>query len=198
MPPAGRFVRDHAFLVAAAALPIVVVLFFLLSTIVPQYTVAAPDYDLLLSASAYGQPQPRVGVTFAVRDGQLYATALPDTPKSYPLRTTLWIFDRSTLGLRPIAVDLPDLGPDDAPQTFLVPALAGRRVLAQTTAPDGYELRSSRRNSPGLVGELFGMHSHGEAASLVKNGRVIPIDLPPPYESQAPTLLGWLVDGGRR
>jgi hypothetical protein len=49
---AGRFVRDNPFLAAAVALPLVVVLFFLLSAALPRWTVP-PRYDLLLRTRAY-------------------------------------------------------------------------------------------------------------------------------------------------
>ena len=48
---AGRLVRDNAFLIAAAALPVLVVALFLLSTAIPRWTVPPPAYDVLLRTS---------------------------------------------------------------------------------------------------------------------------------------------------
>ncbi len=48
-----RFVRDNAFLIAAVALPLVVVGFFLLFTAIPRWTVPPPQHDLLFSTTEY-------------------------------------------------------------------------------------------------------------------------------------------------
>ena len=181
---------------AAAALPILVVGFFLLSTAIPKWTVPPPAHDLLLRAYAYDRPPSKVSVDFVVRDARLFATVRPTVENSYPSRASLWLFDHATASLREIAVDVPELAAGDPPRTFPVAALDGRRVLAQTTSPDGYELRSRSHNSPGLIGDLFGMGRYKEAISIAKDGRVIPIALPPPHEHQMPSLVGWVVDGG--
>ena len=87
----------------------------------------------------------------------------------------------------------------DPPRTIVIDAFAGRRVLAQAKAPDGYELETRRHRSPGIVGELFGMGRYDQRASLVNRGRVVPIALPSPYQYQSPVYaVGWLVDEGQR
>ena len=194
----GGWLRGHGFFVAAAALPIVVVAFFLISTAIPRLTVAPPAHDLLLRAHAYDRPPTRVAVDLVVRDGQVLATARVAPENSYPSRTTLWLFDHATFSLREIAVDVPEVAPGEPPRTSTVAALEGRRVLPQTTAPDGYELRSRSHNSPGIIGDLFGMGRYNETISIAKNGRVIPITLPSPHEHQTPSLVGWIVNGGGR
>src|SRR4026207_414357 len=74
MRDVGRFVRRNAFLVAAVALPLVVVIFFLLAAAIPRWTVAPPDFDLVLRGTSYEQPAPRVSLEFDVRDGRVQAT----------------------------------------------------------------------------------------------------------------------------
>ena len=72
-----------AFLLAAAALPAAVVVFFVLASVIPRWTVAPPAYDLLLrTESGYGQSGPRVSVDYNVRDGQVEATVRPLPPTS--------------------------------------------------------------------------------------------------------------------
>jgi len=62
---AGRF-RDHPLLAAAVALPLVVVLFFLLSAALPPWTVP-PRYDVLLRTRAYDQIGPMISVEVVVQ-----------------------------------------------------------------------------------------------------------------------------------
>ena len=103
------------------------------------------------------------------------------------------------MNVRQIPLDLPEqLAEGETSRTVAVAALAGRRVLAQTRAPDGYELRSRSHSSPGLIGDLFGMRRYDQSVSLVNRGRVVPIALPSPYEYQSPAAVGWLPDEGSR
>lgn len=202
-PGSGRFLRDNAFLVAAVSLPLVVVVFFLLSSAIPRWLVPPPAYDLLVRATdAYNQTNPRMTVDFNVRDGKVEATVRPVPANTYGLRSALFLFDHTTMTVREIPIELPDnLVEGDPPRTIVVDALAGRQVLAQAKAPDGYQLESRSQRGPGIVGEVFGMHRYDSEASLVNRGRVVPITLPVPYQNQylSPVYaVGWLVDNGPR
>ncbi|HSC26178.1 MAG TPA: hypothetical protein VLD67_02830 [Vicinamibacterales bacterium] len=188
----GRFLRDNAFLVAAAALPIVVVGFFLLVTAVPRWMVPPPAYDLLLRASTYDQSGPRVAVELSVRHETLQATVRPLSANASPQRVTLWLFDHRTLDIRQVPLDLPEPIEGEPSRTVAVKALSGRRVLAQTRAPDGYEFQTRVRGSPGIVGELFGMRRYDHAVAIVNRGRIVPIEMPSSNGYQSPVFVGWL------
>jgi hypothetical protein len=200
-PGSGRFLRDNAFLVAAVALPLLVVAFFLLATIVPRWIVPPPAYDLVLSAAnAYTGTRPRIAVDFKVRDGRLEATARPLQPNEYAPERRLFLFEHGTMNVREIHFDLPDMAQDAPRQTIVVDAFGGRRILAETKAPDGYQLESRTNRGPGLIGDIFGMNRYGQRVSLVNRGRVVSIGLPPPYEDTyqpGVSALGWLVNDGQ-
>ena len=191
---AGRLLRDHAFVVAAAALPLLVVGVFLLSTIVPRSTVSPPAYDALLRTHSYDPPV-GVAVDFTVQDGRVHMMVQPVPTGAYPGRAHLWRFDHTTMTLREVTVELPEaLGSHEALRTVPVAALADRRVVAQPVAPDGYQLRDHTDGSPGIIGELFGMRRSGSRAALVKDGRVIPLEFPSPIRYASPTLLAWVIE----
>jgi hypothetical protein len=159
------FLRDNIFLVAAVSLPLIVVVFFLVSTAIPRWLVPPPAYDLLISANdTYNQTNPRI-----------------------------------TMSVREVPVELPgNLAEGDRPRTIVVDALAGRQVLTDAKAPDGYQLESRTQRGPGIVGEVFGMNRYDAEASLVNKGRVIPLALPAPYRNVyfSPVYpVGWLVPG---
>lgn len=198
----GRsFLRDNAFLVAAVALPVVVVALFLASSIVPRWLVPPPAYDLLFHAGRpYDQAQPRVAVDFKVRDGRVEAIVQTVPVNGYPQLSSLFLFDHETMEVREIPFALPgDLSEGDPPRTVVIDALAGRRVLGQTKAPDGYELETRTTRGPGIVGDLFGMNRYDQDALLVNGGRVVRIAVPSPYRYHAPIYtLGWLVDEDQR
>jgi hypothetical protein len=199
MPPdAGRFVRQNIFLVAAVALPLVVVIFFLLAAGIPRWTVPPPAYDVILRGNTYDQPTQRVSVEFFVRDGKVQATVRPVAANMYPTRSTLFLFDHKTMKATQIAVQVPSLKEGDPDQTFLVPELAALQVSSGSVAPDGYELKHQSDSGSGLVGDIFGMSRYRRNAALVNRGRVISVDLPSPYETYSPIyILGWVTPDGR-
>ena len=198
-PGSGRFLRDNAFLVAAAALPLIVVAFFLLSTAIPRWTVPPPAYDFLLRADGgYDGPYTSVAVDFTVREGTVEATVRSTPAENYRLAARLFLFHHETMAVTEIPVALPNtLAEGDSPLTIAVDALAGRRVVAEATAPDGYRLENRSQGGSGLVGELFGMRRYGSRAALVNRGRVVPIDLPTNRYVYTSTVraIGWLQDG---
>jgi hypothetical protein len=200
-PERVRFLRDNAFLVAAVALPLVVIAFFLVATAIPRWLVPPPAHDLLFRATdASGQPNARVDVDFAVRDGKVVATVRSAPANYYGSRPRLFLFDHTTMSAREIAVELPDDLGGDSPRVVAIDALAGRQVLAGARAPDGYQFESGMERGPGIVGGLFGMNRYGPQASLVNRGRVIPISVPAPYQNVYSTrvqAIGWLVDNGQ-
>ena len=193
----GRFLRDNAFLVAAASLPLVVVLFFLLASVVPRWLTPPPAHDVLVRVDGLYDQTTRVGVAFNVRDGRVEATIRGRKANDYLQRAILLQVDHATMIAREIPLDLPaEMAEHDPPRTFVVEALAGQRVLAEPTAPDGYRLEHRTRRGPGLVGEVFGMNRYENQTALVNRGRVVPIILPPRYGYLSSALLvGWVVAG---
>jgi hypothetical protein len=198
-PDVGRLVRQNVFLVAAVALPLVVVIFFLLAAAVPRWTVPPPAYDVVLRASTYDQPAQRVSVEYFVRDGRIQATVRSVATNMYPTRSTLFLFDHRTMKVSQLAVQLPTLKEGDPERTFVVPELAALHVVSASVAPDGYELKHPSGGSSGLVGDLFGMDRYHRNGALVNRGRLVSVALPPPYEAYSPiSILGWVSTDGRR
>jgi hypothetical protein len=185
--------RDSVFLIAAVALPLVVVGLFLVASAIPRWTVPPPAFDLLIRADGgYTQSAAQMIVAFRVRDGRLEADLLPALPNSYPPEPSLFIVEHRTGDAREIPLNLPSTLPADAnARTVTVEALAGRRVIEGMRAPDGYGFDQRGQRGPGLVGEIFGMGRYGTAAAIVKDGRVIPIDVPPPHRYGVEPI-GWL------
>jgi hypothetical protein len=196
--PAERGARHSLFLVAAVALPVLVVAVFLVASAVPRWTVAPPAYDLLLRAdSAYQPTASQVVVAFRVRDGRVEADVHPAPPNTYLPQATLFIFDHRTLGLTEVRLDLPShLEPGEASRTVRIDTLAGRRVLNGLNAPDGYGFDSRYQHGPGLIGDIFGMNRYGSSTAVVKNGRVVPIVVSEPLRYSVQPI-GWLDSEGR-
>lgn len=195
----GRFLRDNAFLVAAVALPVVIVGLFLLVTAIPRWTVPPPAYDLVLRTSEYDQAAPKMIVDFVVHNERLQVMVHAADSNSYAPRAKLWLFDHATLTAREIAYDRPrDLAPGESSRIVPIDALATRRVVTEPRAPDGYELQTRPYRNTGLFGDLFGMGRYGESVSLVNRGRIIPVQTSTPHSYQSPLFVGWLIDEATR
>jgi hypothetical protein len=194
-----RFVRANAFVAAAIALPVLVAGFFMLASAIPRWTVAPPAYDFVFQTSGPYDRSANLVLDFNVRDSRVEVTARPAPNDGYTHRSGLFLFDHETLTVREVDLGLPETLPGGKPMTIAVNALAGRRVVSEATAPDGYQLRTGRAEGSGLIGELFGMRSYRHHVALVKTGRTIPLDLPAPYRNPYEPVypVGWIVDDGR-
>lgn len=200
--------RGNAFLIAAVALPLIVVGFFLLAMAVPRWTVDPPAHDLILSvdeSSSYSQRATRR--SFEVRNGQVVAIQEPVSSRpsieqgetAYLPDTGLIIVDHETQEIRELAV-VPAPGPEpppgpDEPASFVVADLARRSVVAGDVAPDGYAFEMRTWSGPGLMGEIFGMRSRGVGFALTKDGRVVSVELRT-ERYVMPRVVGWIVDNG--
>jgi hypothetical protein len=194
----GRFLRDNAFLVAAVLLPVLVVGFFLVATAIPQWTVPPPAYDLLIKGyKPYsGDIRLKVSYDLDVRDGRLRLTVRPLATEQYQNTPVLFLVDHKTLDARPVPLTLRDT-PPAAPETTVLDPVPGRALLDGAKAPDGYTLEERPYHSGGILGDLFGMHSYQAGMVLMNRGRVIPLALPEPYDSQA-YFVAWVSNEGSR
>ena len=197
------FVRDNLVLIAAFALPAIVAALFVLATVIPKWTVPAPQHDLVLRVEQDGPPQPEVSVEFVVNDGRVDAIVRPVSKPTNPAmgmpyvqRWTLLLFDHTAMQVREIRLDLPRTVPEGETRTVPVDALAGRHVTADTVAPDGYKVTSlSTGGSGGIVGDLFGMsRRYRRGIAIGRDGRTIELALPQPHRDNFGTVaaVGWI------
>ena len=188
------FLRENAFLAAAIALPIAVVMLFLVATALPRWLVAPPQHDLLIRAhGSYEQTRPRVSVEFVVRNDRVEAIIRGLPADTYAQIPRLYLVEHDTRNVREVPYDVPlTLGPNDPPVTISID-LKGRKVVADSKSPDGYELRTQSSGSTGIAGDLFGMRSYRHEAALVKSGRVEEISLPVGTSSYSIAAIGWVL-----
>jgi len=189
---------SSAFLIAAIALPLVVVAVFLVASAVPRWTVAAPSYDFLFRAdSGYNPAANQTVVNIVVREGHVVAEVRPAQANTYPPQPALFVFDHRTLIANEVRLELPSrLEDGEASRLVPIDPLANRRVLDTANAPDGYAFSTGYQRGPGLVGELFGMNRYGARVAIEKGGRVVPIVIPDPARYSI-LPVGWLAAEGQ-
>ena len=213
----SSWLRDNLFVVAALALPLVVIGFFLLATGIPQLLVDDPQYDMLYSVDQYEADD--YALRFRVVDDRLVADTRLTSSAATWQNQILFRFDARTQRVRQIEPDVPEsvkqrlrsnaataraqarplVAPAPVPpelsETFEVAETASLQLLPDTIAPDGYEFRNEYAGNRGLFGGLFGMGSNRSGFSIARQGRVIPLPMPDEtryrYYNNS-HLLGWI------
>jgi len=197
------FLKRHGFLIAGVALPILVVVLFVLARTLPRLWVEDPRYGVVYGVrSSYGTRARPVDCDLAVVDGRLRVrwvklenSSYQDPPRLYRLQPASGVVEELPL---PEPEDVASL---EGTLDLFVAGLEGFRLDRSPRSPDGYEFDESAGGGSGLLSELLVDRSRRARSVIRKGGRVIV--LPRTDESgygYAPVqFLGWLVpvEGGR-
>ncbi len=190
------FLRENMMIVVSIALPLLVVIFFALASVLPGLYSTPPEYDLLLShqgrATAKTSP---VKISLTVEEGRLKALVVKTDGTIYQYNPRLFRYDHLTGEVVEIDIQLPENVAELAEGSEIpIPELAGRKISAALRAPDGYEFRGRRRGG-GLMTELFGGSRYRTDVSIAKNGAVVRVRLPESdYWYNDVRLVGWVIE----
>ena len=194
------FLKRHGFLIAGVALPIAVVVAFVLARTLPRLWVDAPRYDVLYAVrSGYDQTPDKLSREIVVVDGALRVRWTKVENPVYGQPTHVFRFRGASGDVD--EVRLPDPAPFESlgPVTELpVGGLEGLRVETSPRAPDGYEYETPGRDGSGFMSEIFIRRQRGPKGVIAKGGRVIalPRSEGDPYDYSPIQFLGWLVPAG--
>ena len=203
------WLQRNAFLAAACGLPVVILLFFLSATKIPEWLVEDPAHDLVFSLTHYGHRGDGYALEFRVTDGRVAATAVQVPEPGYGTFQKLYRYRASIGQAEELVVALPDrvlerldstpaiAGQESPSASFQPEGLAGLLLATDRLAPDGYEFVHDDSRHRGLFGELFGMSRGRQRLGLTSNGRFVPITMPEeldPYRFRDATFLGWVVE----
>jgi hypothetical protein len=190
------FLRENMMIVVSIALPLLVVIFFALASVLPRMYSTPPEYDLLLShqgrSTAKSSP---VKISLTVNDGQLNAMVVKTEGTSYENSPRLFRYDHLTGEVVEIDIQLPGNIAELADGAKIpIPELAGQKISEALRAPDGYEFRGNRRGG-GFMTELFGGSRYRTDVSIAKKGVAIRIRLPESdYWYSSVRLVGWVIE----
>jgi len=191
-----NFLRENMMIVVSIALPLLVVLFFALASVLPGMFSTPPEFDLLLSHQGRTTAKTSaVRISLTVEEGQLKALVVKTEGTSYPNNPRLFRYDHLTGEVVEIDIRLPENVAELAEGSEIpIPQLAGRKISEALRAPDGYEFRGRRRGG-GLMTELFGGSRYRTDVSIAKNGAVVRVRLPESdYWYNDVRLVGWVIE----
>jgi len=196
-----QFIKDNLAIVAAIALPLVLVLAFVLSTSVTNRMVPDPQYDFLIATNFYGgtneafyfdvvQERFKVSYSYPVQVNGVYQNANI---------SRLWRVHVPAMTVEAISLVPPPKADDRADGTRVpvnIPGVTDLHVVTTQPAPDGYSFQQSYDYyDSNLMRDLFGTGSRGGPVSaIVRDGRAVPIrNLEgAPYSAYNARFIGWI------
>jgi hypothetical protein len=196
-----KFLKENLAIVAAIALPLLLVVLFALSGAVMNRVVADPQYDFLIATNFYGgsneafffdvvQNRLKISYAFPVQVNGIYQNA--NIPHLWRVHVPAMTVEEISLVPPPRAADHTD-GQRVAIQIAGVSDLS---VLSTQPSPDGYTFQQSYDYYNGnLMRELFGGRSRSEQASaIVKDGRAVSVRplSGVPYGGYDVHFVGWI------
>lgn len=189
-----RLLRQNPMLAAGILLPVVVVVFFVLATMIPRWLVDPPAYDFVFTSMQGNSTGPTVELSFVVEGDRLRARVY-QSERTYRNVPRLFLFEHDSQSVREITVTLPGAADDfDDGDYVELPGLESRTVSTSRTAPDGYQVYGPDYRG----GDFFPFYRRrgSSVLTLSKSGAVI--DVPQVGASGTyyynATFLGWLLD----
>ena len=197
-----KFVTDNLAIVAAIALPLVLVALLALSNLVTSRVVADPQYDFLVATNVYGgsneafyfdvvQNRLKISYAFPVQVNGVYQNG--NLPRLWRVRVPSMAVEEIALVPPPRAAD----NTDGQRIPIEIPGVSELRMLSTQPSPDGYEFQQSYDYYSGnIMRQLFGSRgsSGGPVSAIVKDGRAVPIRNlgGAPYSSYNARFVGWV------
>jgi hypothetical protein len=179
--PERNFFKDNFVLVVGLALPVVLIIGFLIASNVPQVLSDPPQYDLVFSTTDYPPNANNipVSVRLVVKDGVLKAqyarTAV--APGSYPYNTwkKLYIYEANRQKVRQLTFGFPaDIDAITGTKEETVDATKDMKFDTTLQSPDGYELSYDGYSRSGLLNEVFwGGGGYGREPRLKKGSSTV-------------------------
>jgi len=191
-----NFIKENLVLVVGLTFPLLLILIFFASTVVPKLMSTPPQYEVLFTTRSYDyQNTTDYRLDFAVKNQKLTVKIKKHDSKdvNYDLKR-LMAYDAKTDTVREIAVDMSQV---------LASATDGVAVLHETenmlidtaiVSPDGYTLDGPSYGGGGLMGGLFGGGSRDSGFRLKKGsiGYKIPHTQQHNYYNQV-QFIGWVI-----
>ena len=177
-----QFLRDNLAIVAAIALPLILVIAFAVSTSVVNRVVADPQYDFLIATNFYGGSNEAFHFDVVQNSLKLSYSFPAKINGSYQNGniSRLWRVRVPAMTVEEISLVPPPRSQDDGDGkrvSINIPGISDLRVISTQPAPDGYVFQESYDYyDSNLMTEVFGGRRGGNRVSAItKDGRAVPL-----------------------
>lgn len=198
-----NFIKKNLVLVIGLSLPVLLIAFFFLATVLPKSLSVPPQYDMLFSINHYDYPacaecndwKKDIRIDLVVRDGILKAhISKVDSKNQNYYATRLLSYDGKSESVREIQYDMAKLADSTDGAEITLDETRYMVIDTASKSPDGYIFEGQYYGGGGLVTELFGggYRNHGYR---IKKGAV-GYKLPPfqnEYYYNNLKFIGWVV-----
>ena len=189
-----NFIKENLVLVVGLTFPLLLILIFFASTVIPKAMSAPPQYEVLFTTKSYDyQNTVDYMLDFSVKNQKLMVSAKKHEGKdiNYDVKR-LMVYDAKTDTVREIAIDMSQVS-----ATVGAVALHETENMVIDTAiisPDGYTLDGPSYGGGGLMGGLFGGGNRDGSFRLKKGnvGYKIPNTQQHYYYNQV-QFIGWVI-----
>lgn len=191
----NHFFKANFALIIGLALPVILVLGFLLASHLPQKFGTPPQHELVFSTSRYDLHAP-VHVDFILRNQKLHMKLTPKKEQETVYVKELFVYNGQKESVRKIHYQMPERLNSQHDSELLVAELKDFLIDSNSKSPDGYEFVPGNYRSRGLLGELFGSHAGRYVPRVKKAGDgsyAIP-DYGTAYWYDNFNFIGWLVN----
>ena len=197
---AARFIKENFVLVVGLALPVLLMIAFMLFASLPQQLSDPPRYDLVFSTSDHTSARSNlpVSVNFIVRDGRLQAQYVAYNPSGSFGNgwRKLYIYEANTQKVRQLTFGYPqDMDKITGTREDLVEAAQDLTLDTTLEAPDGYQLSYDGYSRSGLFNDLFWGGGYSNEPRLRKGAssvRLAPDDSNTYFYYGDVQFLGWV------
>jgi len=202
-----RFIKENPSLAAGIGLPILLLVFFSLASIIPQWTVAPPKYDLLFSIEENRCDDKKPSVNFKLVGSSMKAEYLyPEKKDNYSncyQYKKLYRFSAAKNESREIVYDVPAKDKQITDwKNFEIAEVKNLKLDGSKKAKDGYEFfgRYDRYYGGGLF-FFGGGYSSRNMVSINNSGRAVnisPFNKDSEYYYSNVEFIGWVEEEGAK
>lgn len=192
-----QFLKENIEITIALALPLLLIVFFLVWQGFISATVKGPAHDFLVATNYHEANSPLI---FSVQDQKpvvrfRYNWKDGNRTQNYNRDVKLWRVHVEDMSMEEIYIYPPvQSGILTSPreEELDVPALSSMKVVNRMPSPDGYSFDTDRRRgSDAFLLDLFSSRSYRNTATLSKEGRIIDIDGIQRYNTE---FIGWIIE----
>ena len=166
-----NFIKENLVLIMGLALPLLLMVVFMASTMFPLGPTTPPKYSMVFSMQNYqiNNSNGPFSVNFVVKDGVLKAQFTRNASNNYYGLSKLYIYDAETKKVRDLSFGLPaDADAIKTTREDVVEATKNMKLDTNLQAPDGYELSYDGYSRSGLFNDIF--WSGGSRETRLRNG----------------------------
>ncbi len=195
-----NWIKENFVLALGLSLPLLLIIIFMASTVIPTMLATPPQYKLLFWNSDYGTTAYNYKTSFVVEGGQLkmkLQTPAQPSPYSDYNRPRLMVYDGKTNSIREINLNLP-LNITE-PQVIVLEDTQNMKIDTNMTAPDGYSVSAEYGWRGGLIPEIYGSGYYRGGPRVKKGAASFKIPLENRnrygyYSYGEVNFIGWVVE----